>query len=196
MHDCLHVPACFPSGQETCSFSQQLKRIDARLLLLLGEIKVLVSMLYAFTACDYLKCISRQKENIHACLQCLWRMHKFLENVSLIQVFLMLQAIKEGAFSLHMTPDELAKVDGNFIFHKQSSHSPTQPTKMQLKLTFIRILFSLFLYFLSLGKNKTGTERHFSLILNEKAFVLAKSFIYCIYLIAFHARCIRVARTS
>lgn len=67
----------------------------------------------------------------------------------------MLQAIKEGAFSLHMTPDELAKVDGNFIsiFHKQSSHSPTQPTKMQLKLTFIRILFSLFLYFLSLGKN-------------------------------------------
>ncbi|KAK2556100.1 hypothetical protein P5673_022122 [Acropora cervicornis] len=68
---------------------------------------------------------------------------------------------------------------------------------MQLKLTFIRILFSLFFHFLegslriSLGKNKTRTERHFPLILDEKAFVFAKSFRN---LIAFHAGCIRVAR--
>jgi len=39
----------------------------------------------------------------------------------------MSQAIKEGAFTLHMTPDEVAKVDGTLIsiFHKQPLPYPT-----------------------------------------------------------------------
>lgn len=84
----------------------------------------------------------------------------------------MSQAIKEGAFTLHMTPDEVAKVNGSLIsfLRKQPLPYPTPNSNWNL-ITFIRILFSLFFHFLegslrvSLGKNKAVTGRHFSLII-------------------------------